>query len=60
MDKIKIDVNWQYSMEILIAVLEQGSDDGKKAAKEKLRRLAQLVDEMNEKNKVNPKSIICK
>lgn len=51
MEKINIQENWEQTMPILISILEYGSEKGKQIAREELRRLAKLVDELNQAKK---------
>ena len=48
MQTIDITPTWQHAMPILIMALENGTEQGKRAAREELMRLAKLVDEANQ------------
>ena len=45
---IDITPNWATAIEILIAALEDGTEQGKAAAREELRRVARMLDAQNE------------
>lgn len=46
MRTIKMDPpTWVYAVEIYILALENGTDKGKEAAKEEIRRMARMLDE---------------
>lgn len=48
MQTIKMDPpTWEYAMRIYLAVLENGTEEGKENARQELMRLAKLVDDMN-------------
>ena len=47
MQTIDLTPTWQQAMPLLIRVLENGTDQGKRAAREELMRLAKMVDAAN-------------
>ena len=49
---LNITPTWNAAMQILIAVLEDGTEKGKTEARIELMRLADLIDRQNEKDKV--------
>ena len=46
--KLNITPTWAAAMPLLILLLENGTDEGKQAAREELMRLARDVDKANE------------
>ena len=48
---IDVTPTWQAVLPILFAALEDGTDEGKKIAREELRRMAQAADRYNELSK---------
>ena len=50
-ETIDITPTWSALIPAICAVIEDGSPEGRKAAKEELMRLAQLADDYNAKNK---------
>lgn len=47
-EKIEIKINWQGVLPMLIALLENGTPEGRKTAREELLKMAKLADEANE------------
>lgn len=45
--------SWDYSVEIFIAATEDGTAARKDAAKEEIRRMARILDDMNERETPN-------
>ena len=46
---VQLVPSWQAAAELIIISIEHGTGEGKKAAKEELRRMAMILDEMNKK-----------
>lgn len=51
MKTIDLTPTWAGVMPLLMAVLESGSEEGKREAREELMRLAKAMDEVNEERK---------
>jgi hypothetical protein len=51
METIELTPTWQGVLPILLAALEDGTKEGKRIAREELRRMAEAADKFNELNK---------
>lgn len=50
-EPIRLVPSWRVAMQILIAVLEDGTEEGKRSARAELMELADKVDKQNEVTK---------
>lgn len=51
METIDLTPSWAGVMPVLLACLEDGTEEGKKIARKELTRLASLMDSMNERGR---------
>lgn len=54
METIDLTPSWAGVMPVLVACLEDGTDEGKKIAREELARLAKAMDARRERSKLTP------
>ena len=54
---IDMTPTWQSAVQIYCAVLEDGSEDGKRGARQELLRIARIVDRLNEAAKKDDKLV---
>ncbi len=48
---IDMTPTWAGAVEIYLMALEDGTDTGKEMAREEIRRMAQMLDQINEEHK---------
>jgi putative hemolysin len=51
---ISFEMTWQTAVEILIAALEDGTGEGKKAARKEVRRMAEILDHLKNRDAATP------